>query len=58
VEVEDGLSLPSFEPMIPGDLAVVLIGLAIPVFPGKKLLGARSSQLRMVLAGVSARSVQ
>ncbi len=41
VEVEDGLSLPSFEPMISGDLAVVLIGLTIPVFPGVEFAGGQ-----------------
>ena len=41
VELEDGLSLPSFEPVIPGDLAIALIGLAIPVFPGVELAGGQ-----------------
>ena len=41
VELEDGLSLPRFEPVIPRDLAVVLIGLAIPVFPGVELAGGQ-----------------
>ena len=41
VELEDGLSLPSFQPVIPGDLAVVLIGLAIPVFPSVEFAGGQ-----------------
>ena len=39
VKLQNGGPLPCFEPMIAGDLAVVFIDLAIPVFPGVELAG-------------------
>ena len=39
MKLRNGSPLPRFEPMIPGELAIVLIDLAIPVFPGVELAG-------------------
>lgn len=39
VEVDDGGMLPVFEPVVAGDLAVVLVDLAVAVFPGVELAG-------------------
>jgi hypothetical protein len=50
VELQDGLLLPRFEPVIPGDLVVVLIGLAIPVFPSMEFAGSEIEPTQDVLS--------
>ena len=42
-KLQNGGPLPCFEPMIAGDLAVVFIDLAIPVFPGVELAGGTAN---------------
>ena len=50
-EVNDGPMLPGFEPVIPRDLSIVLIGLAVALPPAGELAGAKFAPAQQVSEG-------
>src|SRR5579863_2034718 len=51
VEVQNGLLLPLFEPVIPGDHGVVFIGLAVALAPGEELAARQFEPTQEPLGG-------